>query len=105
MAVAELQTAQLEQLPIIVVVFDDREIGLIRVKQEIKGIPLHGVKLGGVDWEKLGSAFGADATVVETEQGLGDALSVAVKSGRTTVIGARIDASGYVAQFNALREL
>ena len=105
MAVAELQTAQLEKLPIIVVVFDDQEIGLIRVKQEIKGIPLHGVKLGGVDWEKLGSAFGADATVVETEQGLGDALSAAVKSGRTTVIGARIDPSGYVAQFNALREL
>ena len=55
MAVAELQTAQREKLPIIVVVFDDQEIGLIRVKQEIKGIPLHGVKLGGVDWEKLGS--------------------------------------------------
>jgi len=32
-------------------------------------------------------------------------LSAAVKSGRTTLIGARIDASGYVAQFNALREL
>ena len=55
MAVAELQTARREKLPIIVVVFDDQEIGLIRVKQEIKGIPLHGVKLGGVDWEKLGS--------------------------------------------------
>ena len=105
MAVAELQTAQQEKLPIIVVVFDDQEIGLIRIKQEIKGIPLHGVKLGGVDWEKLGAAFGADATVVDTEQGLGDALGAAVKSGRTTVIGARIDASGYVAQFNALREL
>ena len=56
MAVAELQTAQREKLPIIVVVFDDQEIGLIRVKQEIKGIPLHGVELGGVDWEKLAHA-------------------------------------------------
>ena len=55
MAVAELQTAQRENLPIIVVVFDDQEIGLIRVKQEIKGIPPHGVHLGGVDWEKLGA--------------------------------------------------
>ena len=44
MAVAELQTAQQEKLPIIVVVFDDQEIGLIRIKQEIKGIPLHGVE-------------------------------------------------------------
>jgi acetolactate synthase-1/2/3 large subunit len=105
MAVAELQTAAREGLPIICVVFDDEEIGLIRVKQEIKGIPLHGVRLGGVDWEKLGHAFGADATTVDTENGLGDALAAAVKSGRTTLIGARIDPSGYVAQFNALREL
>ena len=36
---------------------------------------------------------------------LSNALSAAVKSKRTTVIGVVIDASGYVAQFNALREL
>ena len=105
MAVAELQTAQREQLPIIVLVFDDEEIGLIRIKQEIKGIPRNGVKLGGVDWEKLAAAFGADAAVVEREQALGDALKAAISSGRTTLIAARIDASGYVDQFNALREL
>jgi acetolactate synthase I/II/III large subunit len=105
MAVADLQTAWRENLPIIVLVFDDQEIGLIRVKQEIKGVPPHGVHIGGVDWEKLGQAFGADAVVVETEHALADALGAALKSGRTTVIAARIDASGYVAQFNALREL
>ena len=33
------------------------------------------------------------------------AIAAALQSGRTTVIGVRIDASGYVAQFNALREL
>ena len=64
MTVAELQTAQREDLPIIVLVFDDREIGLIRVKQEIKGIPLHGVQIGGVDWEKLAQSFGADGVAV-----------------------------------------
>src|SRR6266849_7325675 len=105
MAIADLQTAQRENLPIIVLVFDDREIGLIRVKQEIKGIPPHGVQLGGVDWEKLGHAFGADAAVVETEQALTNALGAALKSNRTTIVAARIDPSGYVAQFNALREL
>jgi len=105
MAVAELQTAQREGTPFIILVFDDQEIGLIRVKQEIKGIPLHGIKLGGVNWEKLAQAFGADGVEVETEAALGDALGAALKSGRTTLIGARIDPSGYVAQFNALREL
>ena len=105
MALAELQTARREKLPIIVLVFDDEEIGLIRVKQEIKGLAPHGVHIGGVDWEKLGQAFGADAIVVETEQALSNALAAALKSSGTTLIAARIDASGYVAQFNALREL
>jgi acetolactate synthase I/II/III large subunit len=105
MAVAELQTSMRENLPIIVVVFDDGEIGLIRVKQEIKGIPLAGVKLGGLYWDKLAQGFGADGVVVETEQALASALNGALKSGRTTVIGVKIDPSGYVAQFNALREL
>jgi len=86
--VAELQTAQRERLPIIVVVFDDEEIGLIRLKQEIKGIPRTGVKLGGVDWDKLGAAFGADTAVVETELALADALNAAVQSARTTLIAA-----------------
>lgn len=105
MAVAELQTSVAEGLPVIVLVFDDAEIGLIRVKQEIKGLPPFGVKLGGLDWERLAAGFGADGTLVETEHALGDALSAALKSGRTTVIAARVDPSGYVAQFNALREI
>src|SRR5258705_13901762 len=68
MAIADLQTAWRENLPIIVLVFDDQEIGLIRVKQEIKGVPAHGVHIGGVDWEKLGPAFGAGAAVGGAQQ-------------------------------------
>jgi len=105
MTVAELQTSVRESLPIIVVVFDDEEIGMIRIKQELKGLPLHGVKLGGLDWVQVAQGFGADGVVVDTEHALGDALKAAVKSGRTTVIAAKIDPSGYVAQFNALREI
>jgi acetolactate synthase-1/2/3 large subunit len=105
MAVAELQTSVREKLPIVVVVLDDQEIGLIRVKQEIKGLPAYGVHIGGQNWEKLAQGFGADGVVVDTEHALGDALKSAVASGRTTLIAARIDPSGYVAQFNALREL
>lgn len=105
MAIAEIQTAVREKLPIIVVVLDDEEIGLIRVKQEIKGIPRHGIGIGGVDWEKVAQGLGADGTVVDTEAGLQSAITTALASGRTTIIGVRIDPSGYVAQFNALREL
>jgi acetolactate synthase-1/2/3 large subunit len=65
----------------------------------------HVVQLGGIDWEKLAQSFGVDGVTVETEQALANALQAALKSKRTTVVGVRIDASGYVAQFNALREL
>lgn len=105
MAIAELQTAVQERLPVVVVVFDDREIGQIRVKQEIKGLPRHGIGLGGVDYEKLAAGLGADGVVVDSENGLADALKAAQGSGRVTVVAARIDPSTYVEQFNALREL
>ena len=105
MAVAELHTAVREQLPIVVVVFDDQEIGLIRVKQEIKGMEPYGIGLGGIDWEKVAQGVGANGVTVESEGALADALTAAVKASTPTVIGARIDRSGYVAQFNALREL
>lgn len=105
MAVAELQTAVKENLPITVVVFDDGEIALIRVKQELKKIPKFGIGLGGIDWVRLAQGFGAEGVVVETEHQLGDALKTAANSGRTTVIAVRIDGSCYVNQFNALREM
>jgi len=82
-----------------------RDMRFILMKQEIKGIPQYGVKIGGIDWVRLAQGFGADGYSVDSETALGDALGQAVQSGRTTVIGCRIDPSGYVAQFNALREL
>ena len=105
MAVAELQTSVKENLPIIVVVFDDEEIALIRIKQAIKGVPKHGVGIGGLNWESLAHGFGADGVVVDTAHKLGDALQSALKTGRTTLIVARIDGCGYIDQFNALREV
>ena len=105
MSVAELQTSVREDLPIIVVVLDDEELGLIRVKQEVKGIPRYGVGIGGMRWPALAEGFGADGVVVETEHQLGDALGGALATGRSTVIAARIDGGAYLDQFNALREL
>lgn len=105
MAVAELQTAVREKLPITIVVLDDEEIGLIRVKQEIKGIDRYGVGIGGMNWDSLARGFGAEGVTVDSENGLQDALLAAKHTEQTTVIAVRIDGSGYVDQFNALREL
>ena len=105
LAVAELQTAAVEKLPIIVLVFDDSEISLIRVKQEVKGFPRFGVDMGGTDWVKMAQGFGADGYVADNEHALGDALKAALKSKRSSVVVAKIDSSCYLEQFNALREV
>ena len=55
--------------------------------------------------ELRSQGLGAEGTTIDSEHGLADALTTALASGRPTLIGARIDPSGYVAQFNALREI
>ena len=102
MAVAELQTSVREKLPVTVVVLDDGELGAMRVRQDLRGLKRQGTQLGGYNWERLAEGFGADGIVVESEHALGDALGLAINSGRTTLIAAKIDASGYVDQFKAL---
>jgi acetolactate synthase I/II/III large subunit len=91
-----------EKLPTIV--FSDEEIGRMRAKQEIKKISRYAIGIGGVDWEKLGQGFGTGAIVVDSGAKLQSALKVGQACGHTTIIGAHIDPSGCVAQFNALRE-
>ena len=105
MAVAELQTSVKENLPITIVVLDDEEIGLIRVKQEIKQIERYGVGIGGIDWERLAEGFGANGIVVSTEAELQSAITASLASTQTNLIAVKIDGSCYVDQFNALREL
>ena len=105
MAVADIQTSVREKLPIIILVFDDGEVGLIRTKQSIKGIEPYGIHIGGINWEHLALGFGANGVTVHNESQLISALENALKINETTVIGVKIDASGYVDQFNALREL
>jgi acetolactate synthase-1/2/3 large subunit len=105
MAVAELQTSVKENLPITIIVLDDEELGLIRIKQELKEVQKYGISLGGIDWEKLAQGFGANGIVVSTEAQLQSAVSQAIGATKTTLIAVKIDGSGYVDQFNALREL
>ena len=105
MAVAEVQTSGKENLPITVVVLDDEEIGLIRVKQEIKQMDRYGVGIGGNEWESLAQGFGANGIVVSTEAELQSAITASLASTKTNLIAVKIDGSCYVDQFNALREL
>lgn len=103
LASGELHTSVRENIPIIVVVLDNGGLGVMSLKQDLKGIARTGTMIGGIDWEHLARAFGADCITVDTEHALGDALGVAMKSNRTTLIAARMDSSRYVDQYKAMR--
>jgi acetolactate synthase I/II/III large subunit len=102
-AAGELHTSVRENLPVTVVVLDNGGLGVMSLKQDLKNIPRTGTVLGGIDWEHLAKAFGADCISVDSENGLGDALVATLKSSRTTLIAARMDSSRYVDQYKAMR--
>lgn len=93
-AVAKLDTRVREDPAIVVAVFDDEEIGLIRVRLEIKAVARFGVGFRKPDWTARAAGFGADCVVVAFEHGPGDALQAA----------ARIDGRARVDRFSGLRE-
>ena len=57
-----------KKLPIIILVFDDGEIG--HEPNKVSKVSSHGVHLGGIDWEHLFRGFGANGTSVDNEAAL-----------------------------------
>jgi thiamine pyrophosphate-dependent acetolactate synthase large subunit-like protein len=96
MRVSELETAQREGLPIIIVIFNDGYLNLIKIKQERQGYAVLGSQFAPVDYAQVSTGFGFQAVRVDSEATLHDALQRAVTSGEPWVIDALIDPEGYV---------
>ncbi len=105
MRMQELETAIAIGVAPVIVVLADRALSQIKIKQEKKGIRTVGTEFRGMDYAKLAEAFGANGVRVSSEAEYARALEEALKSDVLTVIDARIDPSGYPAQFDAIREL
>jgi acetolactate synthase I/II/III large subunit len=103
LAVAELETAVRRRLPLIIVVFDDGALSLIRVKQQQRAMPGDSLTYQGPDLAALAKSFGMAAWRVETETALREAVVRAQQSAAPALIAARIDASGYGATLDAVR--
>jgi len=96
MRVSELETAQREGLPIIIVIFNDGYLNLIKIKQERQGYAVLGSQFAPVDYAKVSAGFGFQAVRVDSEAALRDALQQAIASGEPWVIDALIDPEGYI---------
>jgi len=98
MTLAEIETAVRLSLRVIVIVFNDAALSLIKLKQKPAG---HGgdeaVSYHPVSFAAAATAMGAAAAAVTTEQGLATALADALRRPGPTVIDASVDPAGYLA--------
>lgn len=95
MRVSELETARREEVPILIVIFDDGYLNLIKIKQEQQGYAVQGSHFAPVDYVQVARGFGFRAARVNQEEALTETLRRAVASGEPWVIDVVIDPEGY----------
>jgi len=103
MCAGELLTAVRERLRILTIVFDDRSLSLIEIKQQARRLAPAGVALGGPDWAAVGRGFGLAAFVAEDESSLASAIDAARAVPGPGLIQVKIDRSNYGAVLRAIR--
>ena len=98
MTLAEIETAVRLSLRVIVIVFNDAALSLIKLKQKPAGQGGdEAVSYHPVSFAAAATAMGAAAAAVTTEQGLATALAAALRRPGPTVIDASVDPAGYLA--------
>jgi acetolactate synthase-1/2/3 large subunit len=97
MRAGDLETAVREQLPIVIVVFNDRTLNLIKLQQDRRGYGRTGTSFAPEsDFAAVARGFGFEARRVMTESELDAALMEAFASGRPWLIDALVNPEGYV---------
>ncbi|HUG60712.1 MAG TPA: thiamine pyrophosphate-binding protein [Methylomirabilota bacterium] len=99
MGIGELATLRDLGLPVTIVLFQDRSLALIAMKQASAGLAPAGVTLGDTDFAMLAEGFGGVGRTVSTTEDLDDALTAAASADRFTLITCRFDADAYTNAF------
>lgn len=95
MVIGEMALLEQHKLPVIIVVFRDDTLSLIKLKQERMSLPETGVATGSPDYALLAKAYGGRGVVVQSIADLKKSAQAALKSARFTLIEARIDPAEY----------
>ena len=90
MVLGELATLRDLGLPLVVVVFVDRSLALIELKQRRSGLQNAGVDFGRTDFAALARIFGGNGVTVRGPGEAGPALEEALAADRFTVIEVEI---------------
>jgi acetolactate synthase-1/2/3 large subunit len=104
MTLAEIETAVRLSLRIIVIVFNDAALSLIKLKQKPAGQGGdEAVTYRPVCFAAVATAMGAAGAAVTTERDLATALAAALRRPGPTVIDASVDPAGYLAVMDLSR--
>jgi acetolactate synthase-1/2/3 large subunit len=95
MCVGELSTLARERLDVLIIVFDDRRLSLIDIKQRQRRFADAGVGVGPIAWDEVARGFGLASDVARTEPELDAALRAARERGGPALVDAHVDPSGY----------
>jgi acetolactate synthase-1/2/3 large subunit len=95
MVLGELETAARLKLAVVIVVFVDGALHLIRMHQQRKGVAPSGVDFGPIDFAGVAPGFGASGVRAATWPALEDAVRRGLAGGGPTVIEVPIDPAEY----------
>ncbi|MCX5912808.1 MAG: thiamine pyrophosphate-binding protein [Deltaproteobacteria bacterium] len=95
MKVGEINTAVRLRLPVVFVVFRDRFLSLIKVKQSRKEYHRNGVEIFGPDFQPSEHFFGAKAFTAKGEEEFREALKKGLAANGPVVIEALLDPTEY----------
>jgi acetolactate synthase-1/2/3 large subunit len=95
MCAGELATAARLGARVVIVVFNDGTLNLIKIKQEKQGKSTHGLDFDAVDWAATAAGMGVSSTVAADRDALAAAFGEALRRPGPTLIDVQVDASTY----------
>jgi acetolactate synthase-1/2/3 large subunit len=96
MSLCEVETCVREGIRFVTVVYNDRQLSLIQVIQQNKGLPMYGVEYGPVDFAAAARALGAEGFRVESADELDAAVKQATRADRLAVVDVQVDPTEYL---------
>jgi len=95
MMAGELMTARRYNIPVIIVVFSDGELNLIKLKQSWKNLQHYATGLYSADLFESDTFLGIDVITADSEVSLRKAINESLNVSRPVIINARIDPDDY----------
>jgi acetolactate synthase-1/2/3 large subunit len=95
MRLGDLEVAAREGLAIVVIIFNDGYLNLIKMQQDARSLERRGTKYRDSDYAAVARGLGFQAVQVNTEDQLSEALSSAFNSGQPWLIDAVVNPDGY----------